>query len=107
MDGELRDNVITLSYSNDLQRWTAIINGTKYNFYGVNPYMMRKLGQFIKHNNKKKFFELLRTFEYENLSKPQNNQDKGGDAGKQLSMFEADLRETVRSSLRQNLIDNS
>lgn len=110
MDGELKDNVIPVAYSPDIQRWTVIVNGNKYDFFGVNPYIKRKLGSFIKHNNKGEFFKLLRSLDYERWNKPkkqntdsEEKKDKnGGEPGEQLSMFDENkTRESIKEELRK------
>lgn len=101
-------DIKTLSYSTDAQVWTVYINGNKYDFYGVNPYMKRKLNQYIKYNNKKEFFKLLRRFEYVNLTKKQKEKEeekqskeedpqKKNRGGTQLDMFQEHIKSRLRS----------
>lgn len=108
-----------LSYSPDEQRWTLRINKNVYDFYGVNPYIKRKLGQYIKHNNKKNFFELLKSLEYENITKKRrefyspdkNDGDKGEEQkngnGEQLSLFdEGTIQEHIKHRLRSYTVNS-
>lgn len=101
---------IPLAYSKDIAggRWTVIINNNKYDFFGVNPYIKRQLANYYKHNNKKEFFKLLRSLEYENLTKKKQQQKgddqqqkgKGKEGGEQLNLFgEADLKRLFREEL--------
>lgn len=111
-----------LAYSPDAQVWTVKINNNKYDFYGVNPFLKRKLGQYIKYNNKKSFFDLLKRFDYVNLTKgterqtpssedrgKNNGDDSGKSSGEQLSLFSEGSfkRKEVLSELRTNLYDVS
>lgn len=112
-------DIKTLSYSSDLQRWTVRINKNVYNFYGVNPFIKKKLNQYIKHNNKKSFFEQLKALEYENITKkgeqlyspqkkdePENksdDQDKKGGDGEQLSLFNENF---IKHRLRQHALNS-
>lgn len=110
-------DIKTFAYSQDQQRWTVRINKNVYNFYGVNPYIKKKLNQYIKHNNKKSFFNLLKSLDYENITKERqqfyssqksddksDNEQKGGD-GEQLSLFdEGSIHEDIKQRLRQHVL---
>lgn len=100
-----------LAYSPDTYRWTVVINGNQYDFYGVNPYLKRKLNQYIKHNNKRSFFDLLKKFDYKNLSKEKEKKEEPDDAneknkgseGQQLSFFEQEDKK-IRKKLREDFM---